>query len=113
AGDALTATAVQLRSAGATVTPVSYPDAWRDAHRVHRTIMLYEGARALAAVQAAHRGQMSAAVNAALDEGHAIDEADYRAALAAREQAIQYFTEWLAPYDGVIAPPATGGAPRG
>ena len=47
------------------------------------------------------------------DEGHAITEADYRAALAARKQAIAYFTEWLAPYDAVIAPPALGAAPEG
>jgi Asp-tRNA(Asn)/Glu-tRNA(Gln) amidotransferase A subunit family amidase len=113
AADALTASAVQLRTAGATVTPVALPDGWRDAHRVHRTIMLYEGARALAAVQAAHRARISAPANAALDEGHAIEEADYRAALTARKQAIAYFTEWLAPYDAVLAPPATGGAPEG
>jgi len=113
AADALMASAVQLRTAGATVTPVTLPDGWRDAHRVHRPIMLYEGARALAAVQAAHRARISGPVNAALDEGHAIEEADYRAALTARKQAIAYFTEWLAPYDAVLAPPATGGAPEG
>ena len=113
AADALMASAVHLRAAGATVTPVALPDGWRDAHRVHRAIMLYEGARALAAVQAAHRARISAAANAALDEGHAIEEADYRAALAARGQAIAYFTEWLAPYDAVLAPPATGAAPAG
>jgi Asp-tRNA(Asn)/Glu-tRNA(Gln) amidotransferase A subunit family amidase len=113
ADDALTAAAVRLRMAGATVTPVALPEAWRDAHRVHRTVMLYEGARALGALQAAHRARFSAPVNAALDEGHAIIEADYRAALAAREQAVAYFTEWLAPYDAVLAPPATGGAPAG
>jgi hypothetical protein len=53
------------------------------------------------------------AVNAALDEGHAIAEADYRAALAARDTAIAYFADWLARYDAVLSPPATGGAPRG
>src|SRR4051794_5590596 len=74
ASEALTAAAVRLRGAGATVTPVALPEAWHDAHRVHRAIMLYEGARALGAMQAAHRAQFSAPVNAALDEGHAIDE---------------------------------------
>ena len=113
AADVLAAAAVRLRMQGAVVTPVSFPDAWGDAHRIHRLIMLYEGARALAALQAAHRAQFSPMVNAALDEGHAIAEPEYRAALAHREQAIEYFTEWLAPYDAVIAPPATGAAPRG
>lgn len=111
AADALAAAAVQLRAAGGTVTPVGFPDAWRDAHRVHRLIMLYEGAQALGALQAQHRARLSAQTNAALDEGHAIAEADYRAALAARAQAIAYFTEWLSPYDAVVAPPASGVAP--
>jgi len=113
AAEALAESAVRLRQAGATVTPVGFPDAWRDAHRAHRTIMLYEGARGLAAVQTEHRARLSAQTNAALDEGHAIAEADYRAALAARRTAIAYFAEWLAPYDAVLAPPASGGAPRG
>ena len=113
AAESLTEAAVRLRGAGATVTPVGFPDAWRDAHRVHRTIMLYEGARSLSAIQSAHRARLSAGTNAALDEGHAIDEADYRAALAARATAIAYFAEWLAPYDAVLSPPANGGAPHG
>jgi len=113
ATEALAESAVLLRQAGATVTPVSFPDAWRDAHKIHRAIMLYEGARALAALQTKHRTRLSAQTNAALDEGHAIAEADYRAALAARDTAIAYFADWLAPYDAVLSPPATGGAPRG
>ena len=111
AADALSAAAVQLRNAGAIVTPVGFPDAWRDAHRVHRSIMLYEGAQALGPLQARHRTRLSAQTNAALDEGHAIAEADYRAALAARAQAVAYFTDWLAPYDAIVAPPASGAAP--
>jgi amidase len=113
AAEALTAAAVALRNAGATVSPVGYPDAWRDAHRAHRTIMLYEGARALGQVQAAHRDRISPLTNAALDEGHAIAEADYRAALAARDQAIAYFSDWMAPYDAVLSPSANGAAPAG
>ena len=111
AADALSAAAVRLRNAGAIVTPVGFPDAWRDAHRVHRSIMLYEGAQALGPLQAQHRTRLSAQTNAALDEGHAIAEADYRAALAARAQAVAYFTDWLAPYDAIVAPPSSGAAP--
>jgi Asp-tRNA(Asn)/Glu-tRNA(Gln) amidotransferase A subunit family amidase len=111
--DALATAGVQLRCAGATVTPVPFPEAWRDAHRVHRTIMLYEGARALGALQTQHRDGLTREVNAALDEGHAIAETDYRAALAARGQAIAYFTDWLADYDAVMSPPALGAAPVG
>ncbi len=113
ADEALIATAVALRAGGATVTPVALPEGWSDTHRVHRVIMLYEGARALAVVQAAHRDRISVRVNAALDEGHAIAEADYRAALVARDQAIAYFSEWLSPYDAVLSPAANGAAPLG
>jgi len=111
--DMLASAAVRLRSAGATVTPIGFPDGWNDANRVHRTIMLYEGAQRLGALQSRERARLTAQTNAALDEGHAIAEVDYRAALTARDQAIAYFTEWLAPYDAVIAPPASGAAPAG
>lgn len=113
AADALAAAAVCLRAAGATVTAVGYPGAWRDAHRAHRTIMLYEAAHALGALQAQQRERMSPLLNAALDEGHGIAEADYRAALAARTQAMAYFADWMAPYDAVLSPPAVGSAPAG
>jgi amidase len=111
--DVLASAAIRLRTAGATVTPIPFPDGWRYAHRVHHTIMLYEGAQRLGALQARERARLSVQTNASLDEGHAIPEDDYRAALAAREQAIAYFTEWLAPYDAVVAPPASGPAPAG
>jgi Asp-tRNA(Asn)/Glu-tRNA(Gln) amidotransferase A subunit family amidase len=113
AREALAATAVQLRMAGALVSPLNFPAAWVDADRLHRLIMLYEGAQALGATQARHRMRLTPRVNAALDEGHAIAEAEYRAALAHREQAIEYFLEWLAPYDVVLSPAALGGAPAG
>jgi amidase len=113
AREALAATAVRLRMAGATITPVNFPDGWQDAHRVHRTIMLYEGAHALGGVQATHRARLTPLMNAALDEGHAVAEADYRAALAHREQAIEFFSEWLRPYDAVLSPAALGAAPEG
>jgi Asp-tRNA(Asn)/Glu-tRNA(Gln) amidotransferase A subunit family amidase len=111
--DMLASAAVRLRRAGATVTAVPFPEGWRYAHRVHHTIMLYEGAQRLGELQARERARLSVQTNSALDEGHATSEADYRAALRAREQAIAYFSEWLGPYDAVIAPPATGAALAG
>ena len=67
-----------LRAAGAEVDEIAFPADWRDAQRVHRCIMLYEGARALGPTQASERARMSPELNAALDEGRAIDDAQIR-----------------------------------
>ena len=106
--------AAVARLAGqATVTPVTIDVPWREANRVLRTIMLYEGARALAELQARERGRLTPALNAALDEGRTIGAADYRDAMAARERAVGYFTRWADGFDAVLAPAAPGVAPRG
>jgi Asp-tRNA(Asn)/Glu-tRNA(Gln) amidotransferase A subunit family amidase len=109
----LDAAATRLRQHGAEVVAVDFPPTWREANLVHRTIMLYEGAQHLGALQDRERARLSPKVNAALDEGRAIAAADYKVALVLRDAAIVSFTEWLAPYDAIIAPPATGPAPEG
>jgi amidase len=77
------------------------------------TTALYEGAQHLGALQDRERARLSPKVNAALDEGRAISAADYNVALVLRDAAIVSFTEGLAAYDAIIAPPATGPAPEG
>lgn len=100
-----------LRDAGATVATTALPDAWYDAQRVHRVIMLYEAARQMGELQARERARISAKLNAALDEGGEIDAAAYAGALARRNNLIVAATEWLAPFDAVVSPPAPGAAP--
>ena len=97
---------------GAVVTPVAVPDRWREAHLVHRCIMLHEGAGELGALQQRERQRMSAKLNAALDEGRTIAVSTYAAALAQRTEAIAALSAWLAPYDAIVAPAAPGPAPR-
>ena len=53
-------------------SPVPFPAPWREANLVHRTIMLFEAATHLAALQDRERARMSPKLNAALDEGRAI-----------------------------------------
>ena len=113
ADDTLDAAATRLRMAGAEIVAVALPDALADAAAVHRTIMLVEAARNLAALQKRARGELSTTLNAALDEGSAIALADYHRALASRKAMIAVATEWLAHYDALIAPPAPAGAPEG
>jgi len=112
-GTALAAAAALLRQHGAEIFAVEFPAPWREAHLVHRTIMLHEAARALGSLQDRERAQLSPVLNAALDEGRAISAADYKIAMVLREAAIVSFAEWLAGYDAVIAPPAPGPAPEG
>ena len=100
-----------LRRSGAVVTTVVLADRWRDAHLVHRRIALREGADQLGALQERERPRMSAKLNAALDEGRAIDAAAYAEALAQRTEIIAALSEWLAPFDVIASPPAAGPAP--
>ena len=111
--DALDGAVVRLRAEGAEIAPVALPDTLAAANAVHKTIMLFEGARNLGALQQRERSRMSAALNDALDQGRAIDEGSYRAALEQRERAIATLATWLQPFDAIIAPPAPAGAPAG
>ena len=113
ADDTLDAAATRLRQHGAEVVAVGFPAPWREAHLVHRTIMLFEAATHLAPLQDRERARLSPKLNAALDEGRRITRADYEAAMARREAAVASFTTWFDGYDAIIAPPAPGPAPEG
>jgi len=108
---AMRAAATALQEAGATLAEVSLPAGWSEAHLCLRTIMLREGAQALAELQDRERGRMSARLNAALDEGRAIGMPAYRAALEQRAALVAEALRWLAPFDAVVSPPAPGTAP--
>ncbi|MGI9046647.1 MAG: amidase family protein, partial [Burkholderiales bacterium] len=49
--------------------------------------------------------------NALIDEGRAIADADYRAALIEREELRHSLDEFMRPADAIITPPACGEAP--
>ncbi|MEP6942378.1 MAG: amidase [Betaproteobacteria bacterium] len=101
-----------LRAAGAKVDEIAFPHVWRDAQRVHRCIMLHEGARELGPTQGAERARMSEELNRALDEGRRIDEASYAEAMRARQTMIAATAEVLAGCDALLSPPVPGPAPR-
>jgi len=108
---ALQAALATLRDSRAVVTQVELAEAWHDAQRVHRMIMLYEAAQQMRDLQAREREQLSAKLNAALDEGRELGDRAYHAALARRDTLIAAVTEWLAPFDAIVAPPAPASAP--
>ncbi len=96
---------------GSHVARFGMPEAFSRASRVHRTIMLHEAARELAPVQERGRARLSAVLNAALDEGRAIDEAAYRAALSERHLLMFRLASLIQEFDAVLTPPAPGAAP--
>ena len=101
-----------LRDA-AEIVPIAIPSAWKEAKSTHRTLMLKEGSEVLGALQIRERHRLTPAINAAIDDGHAISSEAHRDAIVMRERGIAFFTGWLDEYDAVLAPSAPGTAPRG
>jgi Asp-tRNA(Asn)/Glu-tRNA(Gln) amidotransferase A subunit family amidase len=100
-----------LREAGAVVDEVELPSSFNDAHKVHRTIMLYEAAAASRAVRAVHAARISDLLRKALEEGDRISTADYERALKKQEAVQRDFSRFTDDYDAVVTPPAAGEAP--
>src|SRR5713101_269741 len=102
----------RLADAGTELKTIALPDDFDEAHRVHRTIMLYEGAREHAQRQANHRRVMSAALNAAIDEGLAMSHDDYRSALVTRAALAELALDLFEDCDALASLPAPGAAPE-
>ncbi len=101
----------RLRAAGATVTERELPAEFDRAHATMRTIMAY-GAHAHFGQLRAERGaDMSAQLRALIDEGAALPEAPFRAALRLQENLKTACSSYCAAYDAVVTPPAPGAAP--
>lgn len=107
----LQATLGRLAAAGTEVKAFDLPGEFEDAKRAHRIIMLYEGAREHAPRQALHRRVLSAALNAAIDEGLAMSHDEYRAALARRAALAEIALDLFADCDAIASLPAPGPAP--
>lgn len=101
----------RLRAAGAGVEERELPSDFERGHGMLRTIMVYEGARALQDIQRDHRAKLSAALNRLIDDGLALGESEYRAALDGRRQLQAALAGFLRQVDAIITPPACGEAP--
>jgi Asp-tRNA(Asn)/Glu-tRNA(Gln) amidotransferase A subunit family amidase len=101
----------RLRAAGAEVAARELPADFERGHGMLRTIMYYEGARALQDVQRNHRDKLSAVLNRLIDDGLAMEEPEYRAALDGRRQLQAGLAGFLRQVDAIITPPARGEAP--
>jgi Asp-tRNA(Asn)/Glu-tRNA(Gln) amidotransferase A subunit family amidase len=100
-----------LRESAAIVDEVELPSSFNDAHKVHRTIMLYEGAAASRRIREHYRAQLSEFLTRGLEEGDRISIAEYERALRKREALQRDFSRFLDDYDAVVTPPAAGEAP--
>ena len=111
--DTLEAAATKLRVAGAEVVAVVLPEALEQAATVHRTIMLGEAARNLAALRVRADAALSATLRTALDEGARVGADALKRALASRRAMIAVACDWLDNFDALLAPSAPAGAPEG
>jgi Asp-tRNA(Asn)/Glu-tRNA(Gln) amidotransferase A subunit family amidase len=101
----------RLRSAGAPVEERELPPSFKDAHAVHRTVMTGEGARVFAELQGRDRGRLSPRLNALIDEGRGISDADLARGLERKDQFAEELDAFLNGFDGIITPSALGEAP--
>jgi Asp-tRNA(Asn)/Glu-tRNA(Gln) amidotransferase A subunit family amidase len=102
-----------LAAAGARVERVELPVALHEVARVHRCIMLREGADRWGALQERERARMSRELNEGLDAGRAFDAATVTEAREAHAAMRRAGDEWLGSFDALVAAPAPGEAPRG
>jgi Asp-tRNA(Asn)/Glu-tRNA(Gln) amidotransferase A subunit family amidase len=93
------------------VDEIELPSSFNDAHKVHRSIMLYEAAAGSRAVRAEHAGQLSEQLRKTLEEGDRVSVSEYERALKKQEALQRDFSRFTDDYDAVITPPAAGEAP--
>ena len=100
-----------LREAGAVVDEIELPSSFNDAHKVHRSIMLYEAAANSRPLRGQYAGQLSDVLRGALEEGDRISTSEYERAIKKQEALQRDFSRFTDDYDAVVTPPATGEAP--
>jgi len=103
--------AARLRSAGAQVEERELPPLFENAHGVHRTIMHGEGARVFAELQRRERARISPRLNALIDDGRGISDADLARGLEKKNRLAEELETFMGAFDAIITPPAPGEAP--
>jgi Asp-tRNA(Asn)/Glu-tRNA(Gln) amidotransferase A subunit family amidase len=111
--DALRFVADRLSDQGWRVTETSMPDAWRELPGQQATVMAAEVARNMRARLGERLGQISASARAIVELGDRCTEAEYLAALEARDEARRALRPLSAATDLLLAPSALGVAPEG
>lgn len=109
---AVEAAGAALAAAGARVTDVDLPDEFAGLGEAHATIQGYEAVRTLAAELRDHRDALSEPLRDMLDEGGRVSDAGYARAVALAERCRSPLAGVFGTHDVLLAPGATGEAPR-
>ncbi len=109
----LGASAQRLSAAGAAVRDVALPSTFDALFDAQRVVQQFETARALAPELQYRRAQLSPMLATYLDEALRVDGVAYAAALACGRAAGDAIESLFAGVDVLLAPAATGAAPRG
>lgn len=111
--ECLDLSAAKARAAGATIVEIDLPDYFPELTAARGIINDVERARSLAWEWAHHRELLSEVLQKTMVSGFAIDDADYRSALALVARARVDIASILKPFDIVLAPCVNGEAPVG
>jgi Asp-tRNA(Asn)/Glu-tRNA(Gln) amidotransferase A subunit family amidase len=101
----------ELASEGGPIEWPALPDGLDAAPALIRVVMAYESARTLGPLARARPADVSAKAREFFDWGATIDADEYERTIRERLRLIAAFNEWAAPYDAILAVPATGEAP--
>ena len=110
---AVEAAAALFAKAGASVGEVVLPDDFADLEPANKTIMMYEGRRALAHEYNEHEDKLSARLKKQMATGAVTDYATYLGALECAHRCRVQFEEVMGDFDALLTPAAPGEAPLG
>ena len=101
-----------VNALGARVEKIPSPKAFAGLIDIQRVIHEYEICHHLEDTFDAHWDQVSASLQPVVQRGRTITDAQYEDALGTMAAAQNFFSEFFNDYDAVIAPSATGEAPK-
>jgi aspartyl-tRNA(Asn)/glutamyl-tRNA(Gln) amidotransferase subunit A len=101
----------RLEQAGANLAAVRLPDSFAEVHAMHRRIMAYEAAREHGEFYGGQAEQFGRHIGSLLQEGIAITDADYEAALDHQRRFSAQVREMLASVDALVMPATDTTAP--
>ncbi len=110
---AVESAAQALAAAGATMNDVALPAHFDQLVAHHKTIMAYEAAHSLAFEYDSHHARLSPQLRLLIDDGLAINRAQYLETQGLAASARAEFAQWMQGWDALLAPSAPGPAPLG
>ena len=101
----------RLQNAGANVAAVRLPDSFAEVHATHRRIMAYQAAREHGELYRRHSEQFGRHITSLLQEGMAIADRDYQAALDHQRRFSAQIRDLVSSFDALVIPATDTTAP--